>query len=355
MRDDRGLGVRIGLRVGACLSLTGRFARFGTQAAAGLAAWRSLAGDAELLIEDDGSDPARLAGAIRSMAARCDLLLGPYSTQLMRSAARALADGNRLIWNHGGAGDDVCAMLPGRMVSVLTPAGRYAEPFMRGLAASEPLLPLRIAAGRGSFGRQVAAGAAATARALGLPLAPEDEAPAAWDLLSAGVFEDDVAAVARALAESPAPRMVCSVAAGVREFGRALASPAGVFGIAQWFPGAGGSVEVGPGEADLLGAVAGPAPDYPAVQAVAAAALAVHCARLAGETGPGALWQAAAALDTTTLFGRFRIDPETGVQVAHETVLVRWGAKVPGLVRAGRMAGSWRPGDRREARDDAEQ
>lgn len=243
----------------------------------------------------------------------------------MRSAARAVADGDRLLWNHGGAGDDVCAMLPGRLVSVLTPAGRYAEPFVRLLAASQPRLPLRIAAGRGSFGRQVAAGAASYAHALDVPVASSGETPDAWDLLSAGAFEDDVAAVERALAESRPPRTVCSVAAGVREFGHAVDLPAGLLGIAQWFPGSGAQVEVGPGEADLLAAVAGPAPDYPAVQAAAAAALAVHCARLAGETAARALWRAAAALDTTTLFGRFRIDPTTGVQVAHETVLVRWG------------------------------
>src|SRR5215831_16693839 len=112
---------RIGLRVGACLSLTGRYARFGTQAAAGLAAWRALDGDAELVVEDDGSDPARLAASIGGVAARCDLLLGPYSTRLARAAARALADGDRVIWNHGGAGDDVMAARPGGMVSVSPP------------------------------------------------------------------------------------------------------------------------------------------------------------------------------------------------------------------------------------------
>ena len=44
------------LRVGACLSLSGKFAQFGRQAALGLEAWRSLDGDAELVIEDDESD-----------------------------------------------------------------------------------------------------------------------------------------------------------------------------------------------------------------------------------------------------------------------------------------------------------
>jgi len=63
-------------------------------------------------------------------------------------------------------------------------------------------------------------------------------------------------------------------------------------------------------------------PDYPAAQALAAAVLAAHCARQDGDST--VLWSAAAALDTETLFGGFRIDPATGVQVKHEAVLVRW-------------------------------
>ena len=53
-------GVHRRLRVGACLSLSGECARFGTQAARGLEAWQSLDGAAELIIADDRSDPGTL-------------------------------------------------------------------------------------------------------------------------------------------------------------------------------------------------------------------------------------------------------------------------------------------------------
>src|SRR5262245_43832927 len=76
------------LRVGACLSLTGRYRLFGTQAAHGLEVWRGLDGQARLIVEDDGSDPVRLSDCLAGMAPKCDLLLGPYSTELMRAAAR---------------------------------------------------------------------------------------------------------------------------------------------------------------------------------------------------------------------------------------------------------------------------
>ena len=77
------------LRIGACLSLSGKYAQFGRPALRGLEAWCSLDGTADLLAEDDRSDRRVLEAVLPGVAARCDLLLGPYSTQLMRAACSA--------------------------------------------------------------------------------------------------------------------------------------------------------------------------------------------------------------------------------------------------------------------------
>jgi hypothetical protein len=81
------------LRIGVCLSLSGKFAQFGCQAAQGLETWRSLDGTTEILVEDDRSDRRTLETVLLGVAARCDLLLGPYSTQLMRSGRIAAESG----------------------------------------------------------------------------------------------------------------------------------------------------------------------------------------------------------------------------------------------------------------------
>jgi Periplasmic binding protein len=320
------------LRVGACLSLSGRFARFGRQAAQGLEAWRSLQGGAELVIDDDRSDPRTLKEVLPGVAAWCDVLLGPYSTILMRAAGRMAAEHGWLLWNQGGSGDEAC---PGHVVPVLTPASRYAEPFIRYLADhDDSKRDLCVVHGQGRFGRQVADGAAAAAARSGIRVMraeadgfPPPGLPREWDLFSAGVFEQDAELVARALQLRDPPRRVCTIAAGVREFASAVDEPSGVFGIAQWFPGAGHEVLLGPDEGEFLHAYADAyigVPDYPAAQAAAGAVIAAHCARLAGSTRREDLWAAAADLDTSTFFGSFRIDPATGTQVKHQTALVEW-------------------------------
>ena len=123
------------LRIGACLSLSGKFAHFGRQAAQGLETWRSIDGTAEILVEDDRSDRQTLEAVLPGVASRCDILLGPYSTQLMRTAGRIAAESGWLVWNQGGSGDDVERAYPGHVVSILTPTSRYAEPFLRWLAS----------------------------------------------------------------------------------------------------------------------------------------------------------------------------------------------------------------------------
>jgi hypothetical protein len=242
---------------------------------------------------------------------------------------------------------------------------------------------LCIVCGPGSFGRQVADGAEAIACRLGIRTvraAPDDQIPppsisAGWDLFSAGAFEQDAELAGQALRLSAPPRHVCAVAAGVREFRHMVENPEGVFGIAQWFPGSGQEAALGPSEAEFItayvnfaaqagipphprgeeraGAVPGhpavpdpavasdPAvwrgypglPDYPAVQAAAGAMIAVHCARIAGAASRERLWATATGLETSTLFGGFGIDQETGAQIRHQAVLVRWASGEPVPVR----------------------
>ncbi|PRX06160.1 UNVERIFIED_ORG: ABC-type branched-subunit amino acid transport system substrate-binding protein [Actinomadura viridilutea] len=326
--------------MGACLSLTGRYARFGRQAAAALRVWEAFDGGVDVRIDDDRGDRERLRTTFRDIAAGCDVLLGPYSTDLMRAAGDLAADLDRLVWNHGGSGDDVQTAHPGHVVSVPTPASRYGDPFVRHLADTDACARLWIVHGKGRFGRQVARGAEAAARTARIGVAgvgrlPEQGEPAPWGLLCAGSFDEDVQTVRAARRLHDPPTTLCAVAAGVREFGDVIDDPRGIYGVGQWFPGRTRTPDLGLGERAFIEAYrkrTGAAPDYPAAQAFAAAVIAAHCVHAAGTTRRRALWAAASHLRATTMFGDFAIAPATGAQIAHKAAVVRWTSGWPQAV-----------------------
>jgi hypothetical protein len=113
----------------------------------------------------------------------------------------------------------------------------------------------------------------------------------------------------------------------VQDFAAEVDLPDGIYGVAQWSPGRADQPELGPAEGDFITAyaeIARSRPDYPSVQAAAGAVVAMRCAELAGSLDREALWQAAVALETSTLFGDFKIDASTGAQLGHATVLLQW-------------------------------
>ena len=57
---------------------------------------------------------------------------------------------------------------------------------------------------------------------------PPPGRPAGWELVSAGVFEQDAGLVSQVLRSAGRPRQVRAIAAGVRESGRVVDAPDGV-------------------------------------------------------------------------------------------------------------------------------
>jgi hypothetical protein len=72
-------------------------------------------------------------------------------------------------------------------------------------------------------------------------------------------------------------------------------------------------------------------PGYVAAQAYTMGLIIGECIRRADSLEDRELLAAARGLDTTTLYGRFRLDPDTLRQVGHEILLVEWrdGRKHP--------------------------
>jgi branched-chain amino acid transport system substrate-binding protein len=214
---------------------------------------------------------------------------------------------------------------------VLAPAETYFEGALQAVHAADPggVRTVRIAHAETGFARAVSAGAEREAARLGLEATltalPADPPPGDM-LLVVGSFADEQAAAARLLGAGW--RAAGFVGAGVDEVLAGLgARREGLLGPAQWLAAAAPEPDEGPRADEFAAAYrerTGAEPPYPAAQAFAAGVIAQRCARDAGERSDAALLAAARALDCTTMFARFRLDPDTGVQVGHRVLTVQW-------------------------------
>lgn len=313
--------------------LSGPLARFGRCGAAALQLWAEQAGVALEVID---AYPSVAAAVSRAEVARPDVLFGPYGTGPAVAAARASVG---VFWNHGGATARLARPTYPLIVNVPSPAGTYLAGVLDtlvgdGLPAGSEIVLLY---GATCFGREVAEGTVAAGQRLGLvvhPVSfPPGEGQAAFEgapggdvLLSAGSFEDDVAIAGLGLRRRW--RAVGLVAAGVEELVHALGERVeGLYGPCQWLADAAPEPDEGP-EADWFVSgyqqAAGTKPPYPAAGAFAAGIIWDRCTDDARTTDPLPVLAASRDLDTTTLFGRFRADPLTGVQTGHQIRVVRW-------------------------------
>lgn len=302
------------MEVGAPVPASGRYAVQGAQVRLGLELWAARAG-ARLGLADDGSDPAVAARLHAELVGRgCRFVLGPYGSDSTRAVA--LARAGRVVWNHGAAADDV-QRLPG-VVSVPSPASGYLTAVARALP---PGCRIAVVAARGPFARfaveGLGAGAVARFSLADDPAAIAASAPDA--VLACGPLEQEVA-LFRALRPLRPDAVLGGVSPGLAAFPELLGDdPEGFLAPVQWHPDLGGEPELGPTSAEVVAAAGAPL-DYVGAQAYAAALIAGRCLEL----NPDDPLAAARALRTTTFFGAFELDSETGAQRGHRLAVVRW-------------------------------
>jgi branched-chain amino acid transport system substrate-binding protein len=297
--------------------LTGPLALYGRSGAIALRLWAETMPQVELSVVDAFPDPA--AAMRQAEALRPHVIFGPYGSSPARSAIGAT---QRLVWNHGGATSALIRSRYPNAVNLPAPASTYFTGVVRAVRAADPdARRVLLLSGATGFADDVARGAAAEAAALGFEVL-ENAGEEAEVLLVVGSFDDELAA-ARTLLDRPW-RAAAFVGAGVEEVLSELGGTReGLLGPAQWMASAAVASEEGPDATWFVDAW-GAEPPYPAVQAFAAGVVFARCLRDAGGFDDDAILGAACRLDTSTLYGRFRLDPESGLQAGHEVLTVQW-------------------------------
>jgi branched-chain amino acid transport system substrate-binding protein len=328
------------LRAVLVTPLSGPLAGYGKASAHGLRIWAEEAASLPppfasvgLEVHDAHPDPAR---AMRTAtAAPPEVVFGPYGSGPTVAAAAAT---ERVVWNHGGSTSRLARSAFPNVVNVLAPASSYFEGTLEAVRAADPAAgTVSVFHGATGFATDVARGALRAGGRLGFEAgvvefepggagAAAGEVPGADVLLVAGGFDDELAA-ARALL-GRRWQAAGFVGAGVEETLAPLGPVReGLVGPAQWLAAAAPEPDEGPDAAWFVSAYrrsAGEDPPYPAAQAFAAGVVFTRCLREADEPGDAALLAASRRLDCTTLYGRFRLDPATGLQAGHQVLTVQW-------------------------------
>jgi len=352
----------IALTVGAALSQTGIYALQGQQALQGLCLWveetnahgglfipeRRQAVSLQLIAYDDHSrraDVERLTAQLINDD-RVDFLIGPYSSGLAHAAAAIAEAHQKVLWNHGGSSDAIMRQGFRWSVHLPTPAsgyfaGLFACLLRHGAEAGRVAIVTRH---RGTFSAEVASGAKQQAERCGFAVLspffyPDDpnhlvslaEALVAADpavLIAVGRYNDDVTLIRTMAHMSCGVKVTAAVGAPMQAFCSDLQALAdGCLGPSQWEPGGAGAPDVGVSSAVFIERFRqrfGQIPDYPAAQAYAAGLILQRCVMLAGTCVDADLHASAHRLTCRTFYGDFQVDPQTGIQVGHETVLVQW-------------------------------
>ena len=146
-------------------------------------------------------------------------------------------------------------------------------------------------------------------------------------LIGVGSFEDDLAIVRqRQLFQGVSTLAV--VAAGLDAFQREVGELAeGVIGPSQWEAAADEAPETGPDSRWFRSEFErrfGQSPGYPAAQAYALGVIIQECVTRGGSLHDDTLLRVARGLQTTTLYGAFRLDPVRLRQTGHRVQLVEW-------------------------------
>ena len=297
------------------------------------------------IVHDDASSSVKAISNVQRLISddHVDVLIGPYGNDLTRAVVPVARRHGRVVWNHGGAADDIHG--PGDyVVGVLAPVSRYFAGILDlGKGVGPAAATVVVVHRNGSrFGALAAGGTIREAHSRGFTITALGYASLRDDLprllkelrglrpdvvLSAGLFQDDCTLAHELLANKIGAKALGCVAAGVHDFWKTMGLEAdGFFGPSQWEPAAQWTQDFGPSAMDVTRSIMdhGATPDYPAAQAYAACLIAQHCLEQAGNADDELLWKAACGLECTTFFGCFNIDSSTGLQLGKEMVSVQW-------------------------------
>ncbi len=338
------------VRIGATLSLTGKYAEPSGMVRNGYRLWQKqvnargglLGRPVQLIFYDDRSSPELAARFYEKLITddKVDLVLSPYSTPLTAAAAEVTTRHGYTMLAAGAGGEEVWSGRYRNVFGVYGPGKRYFVGFLD-IMASNGLNTVAIVYENSSFHRDVAAGAVEWAGRFGLKVVlcvPYDSGQKELP----DILKQVMKAKPDGLIFSSYPKdsyLMLDLMQKAKYRPKALGLPIastypdfykeagpiaeGIFGASQWepderipFPGTRKFI------ADFT-AFAKTAPSYHAGSAYAACQILENAINHCRCLDQFMIADFIRSLDSVTITGRFKVDQD-GKQTGHNTIIIQW-------------------------------
>lgn len=351
------------IKFGISISLSGRYSIQGKESFEGLALWVQDINNSggifvgeygkkfpvDLIYYDDESSADKCKEIVEGLINqdKIDVLIGPYSSGITLAASSIAEKYKKILWNHGGSSDEIFKQGFKYLVSAITPASEYFGGIIDMIRKidSEAKKIAIVRAEDSGFSENVARGVKDYGEGIGFQVTEfkypsgtknfssllgevTDNSP---DLiLCVGRTDDDLLLAKQILSKKSRAKAVGFVVAGIKEFGEALGKNAdGFLGPSQWEEGKGIKIEpdFGPYSTEFVDKFRkayNKKPDYTAAQSYNIGLIIQKCIEDTGTLDDLALRETASKLALKTFYGDFKIDPLTGAQVGHRTLIVQW-------------------------------
>jgi branched-chain amino acid transport system substrate-binding protein len=334
--------------VGASVALTGKYARTGQEQLQGFQMWVEdvnargglLGRKVTLKYYDDESKPETGAKLYEKLITddKVDLLIGPYSSDVTTAASTVAEKYHFPMVSSGASATQIWERGYRNIFGLYTLAETYMTPVME-FAKSKGLRKIALIYENTEFPRAVANGVRSQAKQLGMNIVFDEEYGKAStdfssmiikikskkpDMVIGGSYLPDSVAFMRQSKENRlyAKIFVFAVGPALPDFGKNLGLDAeGVMGNTMWEP----TLKL-PGVkefAEKYNAKYGHEPGYHAAGGFGAGQVLEAAVKKAGSLDRDKLRAALFALDTTTTFGRYKVDA-TGRQIGKTGYAVQW-------------------------------
>jgi len=352
---------RESIKIGFSMSLSGKYMRTGEYSLEAIRTWvENVNKEGGIYVDEYGKklkvspvwydDKSDKETAIRLyekliLDDKIDMALCPYSSALTFATTPITDKYGIVTFSHGGASNAIFERGLKYVVQVLTPTTGYIADIVEMASTLDPKpKTVAIIYENTEFPKSCAEAAIDKAGELGMEVVLDEGYPKGVtdlsalltkiksknpDMIMGGGYLPDGLLIIRQMKELDVNVKLVAllVAPPMPDFVNALGKDAEyIFGPTQWEKGVKYEIDYGPTGEEFVSMIKekwGHDPEYHHAEAYAACLVLQKAIEEAGTLDSDMIRETVNNLDFTTFFGRFKIDPETGLQTGHKMVIVQ--------------------------------